>query len=129
MFVNIPIVKSKKYNEETKEVIIEKDTLKVNIDTSLLAHLKWEEEFQSSMNCDLNEYTQRIAKLHENKQLDKASMLSVLKLLYCYIHSDQVPSFKKFLSLLDIEVAGEILDILADVLDNVAKSAVSEKKF
>lgn len=129
MFVNIPIIKNKSYDPKTKQIIIEKGTLEVNVDTSLLAHLKWEEEFQEQMKCNLNEYTYRIQKLHDNHQIGKAEMLSVLKLLYCYLHSEQVPSFKKFLSMLDYEVGNEILEILCDVLNATGKGATNQKKY
>lgn len=128
MYVVIPIIKNKTYDQKSGQVNVEKDTLKVRIDTSFLAHLKWEQEFQEIMKCDLNEYTQRIAKIQTNADMVKANMLGVLKLLYCYIHSDDIPSFKNFLELLDYEVAEEIIKILAEVLENISKSSVSEKK-
>ena len=128
MYVTIPIIKERKIDKNTNKVDVIKDEIKVRVDTSFLAHLKWEQEFQEIMKCDLNEYTQRIASIQNDKELVKTNMLGVLKLLYCYIHSDDIPSFKNFLQLLDYEVAEDILNILSDVLNNISKSSVSEKK-
>lgn len=128
MYVTIPIIKERKIDKNTNKVDVIKDEIIVRVDTSFLAHLKWEQEFQEIMKCDLNEYTQRIASIQSDKELVKANMLGVLKLLYCYIHSDDIPSFKNFLQLLDYEIAEDILNILSDVLNNISKSSVSEKK-
>ncbi len=128
MYINIPVVKSRNYNQKTNEVTSEKSELTVKIETSFLAHYKWEQEFQQQMQCDLLTYTERVSKMANNEDMAKANLLGILKLLYCYIDSDEIKNFKEFLSILDLEVADEILKVLSDVLTIVMKSATTEKK-
>lgn len=124
MIVKLPIILSKKYDEDAKKVIIEKGELPVEIDTSFKAHLKWEEQFSQSMGgIDLQTYTESILKNVRSDGLKKAHLISTLKFLYCHINSDQLPTFKDFIALFDMEVAEEVLKKIIDVLDQVAKSA------
>lgn len=129
MIVKLPIITKKEFNEETKELNIEKGTLEVEIDTSFKAHLKWEEQGfgQQLGGVDLRTYTERVQKLLENKNPGKVELLSLLKLLYCYVNSPKLPTFKDFLGLFDFEVANEVLDKIRVVLEQVGKSAIDPK--
>lgn len=129
MIVNIPIVKNKTFNNETGQVTIVKGEMKVNIDTSFLAHLKWEEQFQQILQCDLTEYTQRVIGWTKNESTAKQNFLGILKLLYCYINSEELPTFKDFCKLFEYEVAGEILEVVGKVLTEIQKSMVNEKNY
>ena len=124
MIVKLPIIVSKDFDEDTKQLKIEKGTLEVEIDTSFKAHLKWEEQgFGSALGgIDLRTYTERVQKMLDQKK-GNAELLSLLKLLYCYVNSPKLPTFKDFLGLFDYDVAGEILDKISIVLDQVNKSA------
>lgn len=125
MIIKLPIITKKEFNEETQELIVEKGTLDVEIDTSFKAHLKWEEQGfgQALGGIDLRTYTERVQHLLESGDPSKVELLSLLKLLYCYINSNQLPTFKDFLGLFDMEVAGEILEKIRVVLEQVGKSA------
>jgi len=124
MIVKLPIIVSKDFDEDTKQLKIEKGTLEVEIDTSFKAHLKWEEQgFGNALGgIDLRTYTERVQKMLDQKK-GNAELLSLLKLLYCYVNSPKLPTFKDFLGLFDYDVAGEILDKISIVLDQVNKSA------
>src|SRR5690554_6486986 len=125
MIIKLPIITKKEFNEETNKLVIEKGTLEVEIDTSFKAHLKWEEQGfgQALGGIDLRTYTERVQHLLESGDPGKVELLSLLKLLYCYINSKQLPTFKDFLGLFDMEIAGEILEKIRVVLEQVGKSA------
>lgn len=124
MIVKLPVVVKKEFNEATQELVVEKGTLNVEIDTSFKAHLKWEEQFASSMGgIDLRTYTERVQIMLAKGQPGQAEMLGLLKLLYCYVNSDKLPTFKEFLGLFDFDVAKDILDKIGTVLEQVSKSA------
>ena len=125
MIIKLPIVTKKEFNEETQELIVEKGTLDVEIDTSFKAHLKWEEQGfgQALGGIDLRTYTERVQAILDSKNPGKLELLSLLKLLYCYINSTKLPTFKDFLGLFDIEIAEEVLEKIRVVLEQVGKSA------
>lgn len=124
MIVKLPVVAKKEFNEATQKVEKEFGTLNVEIDTSFKAHLKWEEQFASNMGgIDLRTYTERVQAMLAKGQPGQNEMLGLLKLLYCYINSNQLPTFKEFLGLFDFDVAEDILDKLGTVLEQVSKSA------
>ena len=125
MIIKLPIVTKKEFNEDTQQPIVEKGTLDVEIDTSFKAHLKWEEQGfgQALGGIDLRTYTERVQAILDSKNPGKLELLSLLKLLYCYINSTKLPTFKDFLGLFDIEIAEEVLEKIRVVLEQVGKSA------
>lgn len=124
MIIKLPTIEEKRWNEETKQLEITRGELPVEIDTSFKAHLKWEEQFAESMGgIDLQTYTARVQNMIKKDSSTPAEMLSMLKLLYCYINSDKLPTFKDFLGLFDIDVAEEIITKIRVVLEEVGKSA------
>lgn len=103
-----------------------KGELEVEIDTSAFAMLKWEEHFQKDLGYSLETYT-AIVQEAISKNKNKVSFLSMLKLLYCYINSDKLPTFKDFVKLFDVEIADEILNKLKIVFEQLNNSVVSKK--
>lgn len=122
MIVKLPTVQ-KSWNEDLQKMEIHKSEIKVDIDTSFRAHLKWEEQFAYSVGCDLSTYTERVRLWIKDPQTAKAQLLGLLKLLFCYVNSDALPTFKEFVSLFDFEVADEILAKINTVLEEVKKTA------
>lgn len=122
MYILLPTIE-KTYNEDTKQIIRKEGTLKVNVDTSFQAHLKWEEQFADTLKCDLLTYTERVKKITKDKEQAKAQFLSLLKWLYCYIDSDDLPTFKDFCKLFDYEIADKILSKIGSVLEEVGNFA------
>lgn len=118
MYVDIPTV-----NREMKdgECRVSRGTLRVQVDTSLYAHLKWERHFQDSLQCDLAGYVSRISSLPGGAE--KAGLLSALKVLYCFIDSPELPTFTDFVKLFDLSMAAEILDVLTKVLEEVHRTS------
>ena len=122
MIIGLPVVQ-KNWNEDTKQITIQKSEIKVDIDTSFRAHLKWEEQFGATVGCDLSTYTERVKMWIKDSQTAKAQLLGLLKLLFCYINSDKIPTFREFVALFDVEVADEILEKINTVLEQIGKTA------
>jgi hypothetical protein len=120
MIITIPTISKEMVNGEIKKT---KGEMKVNIDTSFLAHLKWEEQFQSIVGYDLATYTEMVKIWLQDKSKGKSHFLGLLKLLYCYVNSDELPTFKDFCKLFDVEIADEILKKISAVLEEVSKVA------
>lgn len=111
------------YDEETNQIKVKRGTLPVNIDTSFQAHLKWEEQFGEVLKCDLTTYTERVKTWMVDPTKAKAQFLGMLKLLYCYINSDKLPTFREFCQLFDYEIADEILNKIKIILEEIGKTA------
>ena len=120
MRIIIPTIE-KTYNEETKSVVVKKGSMPVDVDTSFQAHLKWEEQFGSTMNCDLSTYTERVRSWVKDSEKAKIQFLGMLKLLYCYINSPDLPTFRDFCKLFDYDIADEIINKIKCVLEEVGK--------
>lgn len=124
MIIKLPTIIEKKWDEESNKLIITKGELPVELDTSFKAHLKWEEQFAANLGgIDLQTYTARVQRMIDQGSSTTAEVLSMLKLLYCYINSDKLPTFRDFLGLFDLEVADEIINKIRVVLEEVGKSA------
>ena len=91
----------------------------LEVDTSFRAHLKWERYFQKDLDCDLNTYMEKVAKWTENENTAKKNFLGILKLLYCYVSSKDLPTFDDFCGLFDYEIADQILLEISKVLEEV----------
>lgn len=122
MIIKIPTVK-KSWNEDTQKMEVIRDDMRVDIDTSFKAHLKWEEQFSTTVGCDLATYTERVRAWIKDPQTARAQLLGLLKLLYCYISAEELPTFKEFTALFDIEVADQILSKINVVLAEAGKTA------
>ena len=118
MIIKIPTIKKELKDDK---LIKHKGEMKVEIDTSFLAHLKWEEKFQENMGVDLNTYTSKVREWLEDDTLAKRNFMGFLKLLYCYVNSDKLPTFKSFIKLFDYEIADEILRKITIVLDEAGE--------
>lgn len=120
MIITVPTISREMQN---KKVIVKHGSLKLEIDTSFAANLKWEEQFQGTLGCDLITYTERVQKWKLSPKNAKIHFVGMMKLLYCYVNSDKLPSFNEFLKMFDIEIANEILGQITIVLEQLEKSA------
>ena len=118
MIITLPQIK-RTFDETTKHMTVTKEELPVEIDLSFKAHLKWEEQFASTVGCDLTTYTERVKSWAVSEDVAKAHFLGVLKLLYCYVNSPKLPSFKEFCGLFDMDVASEILTKLKTIFEEL----------
>lgn len=122
MLIKIPTIE--RFIDENGNAQKKKGEMKVQIDTSFLAHLKWEEQFQSTVGYDLTTYTAMVKEWIKDETKQKTHFIGMLKLLYCYVNSDELPTFRDFAKLFDYEVADDILKIIGKVFEEIGKSAV-----
>lgn len=122
MIIKIPTIQ-REFNEETQKVETKREEMTVSIDTSFLAHLKWEEQFQSTLRISLAEYVELVKTWIKSPKMAKAHFIGLLKLLYCYVNSDKLPTFKDFTKLFEPEIAEEIINKIAVVIEEVSKTA------
>jgi len=120
MIITVPMIKREEIDGKIKT---SKKEIKLEIDTSFRAHLKWEQYFEADLKCDLTEYSSRINKWSQQEKTGKAHFLGMLKFLYCYVNSKDLPTFSDFCGLFDYEVAEEILDEISKVLSEINSSA------
>lgn len=121
MIITVPYIKNKEMVEG--EIKVTRGTLELEIDLSFMANLKWEEEFQQVAGYDLITYTEMVKKWTLNESPGKSHFVGMLKLMYCYVNSDKLPTFKSFAKLFDYSVANEILEQLKVVFEQLEKSA------
>lgn len=122
MIVNLPkIVRT--FDSNTQQVITQKEELPVIINTNFQAHLKWEEEFQEKEGKDLTQVTLEVKEIVKDTNHAARHITKLLKVLFCFIDSSELPNFKDFLGLLELENTKDIIDILTKVLDQVHKTA------
>lgn len=126
MIVKLKTVKGYKQDGDAKNVPIY-EYMPVEVDASMFAHLKWEEQFQNLLNCDLTTYINRVSKkINEGKQ-DASVMISALRIIYCCVDSDRLPRFKDFMKLFKPEVMEDLVTSLGHVFEELSKSSVTEK--
>lgn len=119
MIVKLPVVKKEYVGGK---VIANRHELEVEIDTSVFAHIKWEEHFQKTVGYDLTTYTKMVEKWIENEETAATHFLGIMKLLYCYINSNKLPTFHHFGKMLEYSVMFEIMEIVADVLKQLGNT-------
>jgi hypothetical protein len=122
MRVNLPIVVKEEFDEATGKIVYQEGELPVDIDTSFLAHLKWEEQFAKDLGVDLQTYTDRVFPKVKSGSVGISEMASVLKVLYCYVNSPELPTFKDFLRLFKLSVTEKLLSKVAVVFEEIGKT-------
>ena len=120
MIITVPTIKKEFVDNK---VVTERGTLDLEIDTSFAANLKWEEQFQDTLGYDLLTYTEMVRKWSLKKGSTKVHFIGMMKLLYCYVNSDKLPTFKEFAKLFDYEIADKILSKITIVLEQLEKTA------
>ena len=120
MIIKVPTISRK---EVEGKIITEKKMMNLEIDTSFKAHLKWEQYFQEDLKCDLTDYSEKVAKWSKDSKTSQSHFLGMLKFLYCYVNSKELPTFSDFCGLFDYEVAEEILDEITKVITEIGNSA------
>lgn len=91
------------------------------LDTSAYADYRFEQHFAKDLKCSFQEFLYRIT---QNAINPRAEYLSMLKALYCYLESEQAPTFISFIKLFDVDHAEGIAEKLKEVFEQVSKSAV-----
>ncbi len=98
MIVNLPKVE-KVWDDEQNKIIPKHSTVQVRINNSVLAHLKWEQQFEDVEKMDLLVAIERVQatalKSKDVSDLNKHLTL-MLRVLFCFIDSDDFESFAEF---------------------------------
>ena len=121
IFITIPITELSNGSDNT---VVQKEVqLPVEIDTSFNAHLKWEENFQSIKNIDLSSMITIVdAWVKDPKEASK-HMPDILRVLYCFVNSDKLPTFSHFVKVLNQNNFTVFIDRISTVIAEVGKSA------
>lgn len=122
-------VQEKEINEQNK-LVTTKRQIDVEIDTSLFAEERWEQNFpHNAKNETLFAYVERIRKV--GLMESKAHILSNLKALYCFLESKELPDFKSFLKLFDLadaEYLTRLVDKIKFVFEIALQTATADEK-
>lgn len=101
MKINLPTM-HKEYDEDTDSVKIIEDTIQCDIDTSVYSETRWERHFpETAKNYKLFGY---IEMLHNAKGTvdGRVYVSSLLKAVFCFIESEDIPTFKSFSQIFDL---------------------------
>ena len=74
-----------------------------HIDTTVFAEERWQKNFpENAARETLFAYVERMEKQNKTQPKDMVMIISNLKALYCFLKSDDLPTFKTFVELFDI---------------------------
>lgn len=128
MIVKLPTVKRTPIYEDEKlvDVKIEKVYIPFKVDFSMFAEERFEKNFKHQLpDNSFSEYALRIAKINPQNAAElQANLLSILKLLYCFLESDEAPTFKDFLQLFDYSIAKELFEEVIHIVQLSQQSVV-----
>lgn len=115
------------------KIVDNKSVITAYVDISIFVEERWEKNFPELAKREtLLTYLSRIQNLRQ-KSSDKPSIAevgSMLKVLYCCLESDDLPTFKSFVQMFDTtdELFAEQFKIMEDVLKYVQTSSVVSAK-
>jgi len=129
MKTTLPILKID-YDETTKTAKKTESEIEVNIDTSVFAEQRWEENFpQQAARETLFAYVERI--IGTDGKIGKANILSSLKALFCFIESNALPDFKAFCQMFNVaesDYFNRLTDKISTVFDVALHGSVTTEK-
>lgn len=97
MKIELPILDQKMENGE----IVTSERLAIfDIDTSVYSEERWEQNFPAlAANEGLFQYIERV---QENAVTDRVRVSCMLKAIYCFIESAEVPTYKQFAQMISL---------------------------
>lgn len=102
------------------------------VDISVFAEERWEKNFpELAKNETMLTYLTRLEKLRKSKKdINSTTVKSMLKVLYCCLESDELPTFKSFVQIFDTTdtLFEKQFKIIEDVLKYVQTSSVTNAK-
>ena len=117
MRIKLPILEQSFDNGNVLSV--ERDAV-FNIDTSVYSEERWEQHFPAlAAKEGLFQYVERIQKESVTERIKVACML---KAIYCFIESDEVPTYKDFAQMINLatpEYTTRMVKILHDAFDAI----------
>jgi len=120
MIITVPTISKELVDGK---IITNKGEMILEVDTSFKAHYKFEKYFKEEEKCDLNSFVLKVEKILEKPNKAETELLTILKLLFCYVNSSKLPTFEDFLGMFDYDIAEEVLTEISKVLNEVGKTA------
>lgn len=115
MRIDLPILEQKLENDS---IVNSERTASFTIDTSVYSEERWEKNFpELARHEGLFQYIERI---DNNSISDRVKVACMLKAIYCFIESDEIPTYKSFAQLINLAVP-EYTTRLIDTLKNAFK--------
>lgn len=111
------------YAEKDGKITAVKESLDVTIDTSFNAHLKWEEHFQSLKGVDLSTMATIVHGWIKDPKEASKHLPDLMRVLYCFIESDNLPTFSHFVKLLNHENFEGFIEKMSIIIQEVGKTA------
>lgn len=116
MRATIPIIKQE-YDEKSNSVKTTNGILQVDIDTSVYSEERWEKFFPTNAAREgLFQYIERLASV-KNAVGERAYVASILKAVYCFIESDELPTYKDFAQLFILSDADYVHKLIQSLLN------------
>lgn len=125
--MNIKLKTLKGYEDRDGKNVPLYEYITVEVDASMFAHLKWEEQFQDLLKCDLTTYINKVSAMVAEGRTDATVMVSALRVIYCCVDSVKLPRFKDFIKLFKPEVMDDLMNSLNNVFEEISKSSTNEK--
>lgn len=99
MRIDLPIIHKAIVNDE---VHIEQGSISLDIDTSVYSEERWEQHFPSLAEKEgLFQYIERI---QSGAVTDRVKVACMLKAIYCFVESSDLPDYRSFAMLFDLAV-------------------------
>lgn len=76
------------------ELVREEKTILLDIDTSVYSEERWEQNFPlMAQHEGLFQYIERVSEIQTS---DRVRVVAMLKALYCFVESSEIPTYKAF---------------------------------
>lgn len=112
MRIDLPILEQKLENDS---IVNSERTASFTLDTSVYSEERWEKNFpELARHEGLFQYIERIDK---DSISDRVKVACMLKAIYCFMESDEIPTYKSFAQLINLAVP-EYTTRLIDTLKN-----------
>lgn len=103
-----------------------------HLDMTVFAEERWQKHFpENAKNETLFAYVERMQKQNKTSKKDMVTIISNLKALYCFLKSDELPTFKTFAQLFDLSdqvTLDKQVKVIREAFDIVLQSsAISQK--
>jgi hypothetical protein len=127
MKIKLPLLR-KEFDEKTKTVKQIRGTLECDIDTTVYAEERWERHFpELAQREGLFEYAERIT--GHKEEGGRAYVAALLKAVFCFIESDDLPTYKSFAQLFDLadeKYSTELINGFKDAFDLILGSSATK---
>lgn len=99
MRIDLPIIRKSLVNGS---VCIDQGSITLDLDTSVYSEERWEKNFPALAEKEgLFQYIERV---HSGSVTDRVKVACMLKAIYCFVESNELPDYKSFAMLFDLAV-------------------------